>query len=208
MNTNKKKTKEVEDPELIAKKKEEQWIKHREIFQKAYDLMGEDVIEGNCGDLCDCHCCRDNHETGEAMGIYFLPYEYETMQLENDIIDHDRTEKHTSEEYLFTDEIEYLVYSYCKSVLGCHRDLRPIQCRSYPFAPHLDKGVLSLVIEKNQEHDCPLIKMKENWRQEYIDGMYKGWKELLQIKKIAAIVKDDSEVRDIEGNIAYKYTPK
>ena len=184
-------------------------LNYKEIYEKAYEYMGEDVIDGNCGDLCDCHCCRNHHETGEAMGIYFLPFEYEVMQKENNIIEHEKTEYHTSEEYLFTEKIDYLVYSYCNGLNGCNRELRPIQCRSYPFAPHLDNdGVLSLVVEKEQEHDCPLMSMRDQWRPEFIIGIYKGWQELLRIKEVELIIKDDSEVRDITENIVYRWKPE
>jgi|LGVE01.1.fsa_nt_gb hypothetical protein len=41
--------------------------------------MDESIIGINCGLLWDFHCCKDNDEDDESIGIYLLPEEYEPV---------------------------------------------------------------------------------------------------------------------------------
>ena len=54
---------------------------YKEIFENAYAMMNEPIIDGNCGALCGYHCCRRIDLTGERLGMYLLPLEYEYMQI-------------------------------------------------------------------------------------------------------------------------------
>ncbi len=150
---------------------------YKEIFEKAYELMNEPIIEGNCGALCGYHCCRRIDLTGERLGMYLLPLEYEYMQIDKGM-DH---EVHSYLEYDMPPKIKKRHYIYCHEEEGCLRTLRPIQCRTYPFEPHFENGEFSLVIEREQIHACPLHGMISEWRQAFIDGIYAGWLELMKV---------------------------
>ncbi len=55
---------------------------YQAIFKKAYHLMDEAIIEGDCGEQCGYHCCRRIDVDGKRLGMYLLPLEYEYMQSE------------------------------------------------------------------------------------------------------------------------------
>lgn len=168
---------------------------YKEIFKTAYKYMDESLIEGNCGDLCGNHCCRNVKENDEDMGIYLLPEEYETVLINTDFVKGIEIEKHTTEEYYISKKVGFLNYMVCGVEKGCIRELRPIQCRTYPFEPYLVGEELFLVIEKEQDHDCPLINQRHLWRDSFVIGIYKGWKELLKIDSIKEHIRYDSEVK-------------
>jgi len=178
---------------------------YKEIFEQAYELMDIDLIDGNCGELCNYHCCRSKHESGENLGIYFLPYEYEEMQKGKGLINESTLRVHTNKSYDLPCGIRKLFYGYCEDSRSCIRSIRPIQCRTFPFVAHIDKGELMLVIEKDQEHNCPLIKNRENWKHGFEGRMLSAWRKLIQIEKVKTLVEFDSKERIECGNILYVY---
>jgi hypothetical protein len=174
---------------------------YQAIFEKAYQLMDEAIIAGNCGELCGYHCCRRMDEDGKRLGMYLLPLEYEYMQQEV-VTDY---ELHRQKQYDLPPKIKKAYYIFCHLAEGCLRDHRPIQCRTYPFEPHLENDEFSLVIEKDQLHACPLINGGPPWRQAFIDGIYKGWQELLKIPIIKYHVEYSSKERSAANNIMKRY---
>ncbi len=174
---------------------------YKAIFESAYQLMNESVIEGNCGELCGFHCCRHSDPGGEKLGMYLLPLEFEYIQ--SDVVK-DFT-VHRSVFYDMPPKIKQMYYIYCNEEQGCFRDFRPIQCRTYPFEPHIENGQLSLVIEKEQIHGCPLLEMTDQWRQSFIDGIYMGWQELIKIPIIKYYVVYFSNERLEQDNILKRY---
>lgn len=175
---------------------------YKELFNKAYELMNEPIIDGNCGELCNFHCCRSNSNDKNRLGMYLLPYEFEAIQDNKDA----KYEVHSSKKYEMPIKIKKLYYLFCDGAEGCLRDLRPIQCRTYPFEPHLEDGILYLVIEKNQIHNCPLLINKDLWRKEFIKGIYEGWKLLIEVPKIEHYIKEISKSRLLSDNISEKYS--
>lgn len=186
---------------MIEKNKKSMRPDYQAIFEKAYQLMDEAIIAGNCGELCGYHCCRRIDLDGKRLGIYLLPLEYEYMQRAI-VSDY---ELHLQKQYKMPPKIKKLYYIYCHLDDGCLRACRPIQCRTYPFEPHLEKGEFSLVIEKEQLHACPLIKGGPPWRQAFIDGVDQGWRELLKIPLIKYYVEYLSKERIAAGNILTRY---
>lgn len=167
--------------------------------------MDVNLIDGNCGELCNYHCCRRTLEDGEVLGIYFLPHEYKTIQKEEDLIDPDTLQVHTKKHYDLPDGIKQLYYGYCKDSKNCIRDVRPIQCRTFPFVPHIEGNKLKLVIEKDQEHDCPLIATKEKWNPNFEFSILNGWFDLVKISQIEILIRFDSAERIENDNILYTY---
>ncbi|PAB57881.1 hypothetical protein [Anaeromicrobium sediminis] len=176
---------------------------YKSIYEKAYELMDVQLIDGDCGKLCNHHCCR-TYDGEEKMGIYLMPYEYESMLRNSEFSENLKVERHTSFEYDIPHNIGYVHYIYCEDEFGCFRHLRPIQCRTYPFEPHMEKGKLYLIIEKDQIHNCPLIDKMDQWREEFIRRIYLGWKELIKIKKVRLMVEFDSKQRYDSNNIKIK----
>lgn len=174
---------------------------YQAIFKKAYALMDEAIIAGNCGESCGYHCCRRRDDDGKRLGMYLLPLEYEYMQA-TVATDY---ELHSQKHYKMPPKIKKMYYIYCHLESGCLRDHRPIQCRTYPFEPHLENGVFSLVIEKEQIHGCPLITRRSEWRPAFIDGIYNGWLELLKIPIITYHIDYFSKERSAAGNIMINY---
>ena len=171
-------------------------------FEKAYALMNQPIIEGNCGSLCDYHCCRPKGESGETLGMYLLPFEFEMMQAGH--VTH--VETHHKALYEMPPKIKKLYYMHCHEEEGCLRALRPIQCRTYPFEPHLQDDQFSLVIEKDQLHACPLLSDSSVWRSAFIEGIYEGWLILLEIPLIKYMVKMQSQERFEATNIFKQYS--
>ena len=66
----------------MKEKKQVLKAEYRRIFQRAYELMDEPLIRGNCGEICKDACCHVIGESGETLGIYLLPFEFECILLE------------------------------------------------------------------------------------------------------------------------------
>jgi len=158
--------------------------------------MDEPIVDGNCGELCGYHCCR-SHEGEENLGMYLVPFEYESIQSNMDI----DYEVHTSYNYELPKPLKRQYYIFCSNNSGCLRKLRPIQCRTYPLEPHIEDNELHLIIEKNQLHACPLISQRELWRKEFIEGIYKAWTLLLEDETIRAYIESLSKKRMEEDNV-------
>lgn len=176
-------------------------MEYKEIFEKAYELMDQPIVEGNCGELCDYHCCRSHGCDGNKLGMYLIPLEFELMQ-ESSVKSY---EIHPNTKYFMPPQIKKLYYIFCDEEEGCFRNLRPIQCRTYPFEPHIEDDELYLVIEEDQFHSCPLLSKKEIWRWEFVNGIYKGWELLIKIPKIKYYITELSKQRTESENISEKY---
>lgn len=168
----------------------------QEIYEKAYALMDETVVLGNCGTLCNYHCCREDGDDGEKMGIYLLPFEYEAMIQGRAIEKQLRITRHPESDYEMPSEIEGLYFIYCQEHEACMRQHRPIQCRTYPFEPHMENGTLYVVVQKEQIHQCPLLKQPERWREEFIQGVCQGWRLLATIPLVRRLIEFDSKERE------------
>jgi hypothetical protein len=75
--------------------------------------------------------------------------------------------------------------------------MRPLQCRFFPLAPHLDKdGTLRLILLPTElPYVCPLIKDKVSLEPAFIKANHTVWKRLIQDPLIYDLVKMDSESR-------------
>lgn len=176
-------------------------MNYKDIYKKAYQLMNEPIIEGNCGFLCDFHCCRDFDEKGNKLGVYLWPLEYEAIYKNRDTFEIEKVPKEEHGDIYMPDHLSDMYYFYCEGSLDCPRDLRPLHCRSYPIEPHIESGDLMLVIEKDQIHSCPLLKKEDEWRKEYIEGIYEAWSLLIKIPDIKTLVKYYSDNRIRHNNI-------
>ncbi|AOT72203.1 hypothetical protein [Geosporobacter ferrireducens] len=178
---------------------------YQKIYLQAYQYMGEKVLEEDCGKLCNSHCCRNKTEIGEKIGIYLMPHEFESVYQGTELEQRLKVEKHSSKVYYIPPGVKFLYYFHCDKEQGCFRELRPIQCRSYPFEPHLEKGILSMVIEKEQIHQCPLLDRIHDLRDAFVKGVFMGWETLLQIPEVRLLVEYDSKERARCNNILHRF---
>ena len=143
----------------------------KEDYQRIYELMNRsDVVEYDCGTLCGAACCTaalDGME--EEMGIYLLPGEEQLHLDDQDWMDLtvSRAEDHDLPESWDGD----VYFVHCKTPPICPRDKRPIQCRTFPLAPHIDEDGELIMIYNDLElpYTCPLIEEEIPLNDEYVD---------------------------------------
>ncbi len=175
-------------------------MNYKEIFLKAYQLMDEPIIDGNCGLLCNFHCCRDLDDDGSRLGVYLWPHEYEAIY-KDEAFEIEKVPKEEHGDLYMPKHLSDMYYFYCNGSMNCPRDLRPLHCRTYPIEAHIESDQLMLVVEKDQIHSCPLLNQQERWREEYINGIYEAWSLLIQIPDIKTLVKYYSDNRIRRRNI-------
>ena len=138
------------------------------------------------------------------MVLYLLPGEEEMLENESGWFEM---------YYETTEEIEYpdswdgkVYYIKCTGPLNCNRRLRPIQCRSFPLSPHLDRdNNLHLIYdEDDMTYKCPIISQRREMDGDFLKKIFKMWKRLIEDKLIFDLVKMDSEKRERNG-IDYKF---
>ena len=159
-------------------------------YQKIYNLMSANPFADlDCGILCENACCKAQ---GENLGIYLLPGEEQMYSLEDEkwLV----WEKHDPQDFDFPDSWIQTVY-FVKCIKECPRDKRPIQCRTFPLAPHLKdkKSNLILIWESLKlPYSCPLIVKNRILNPDYIQGLKKGWDILIKNPLIKDLVIYDS----------------
>ena len=137
------------------------------------------------------------------MVLYLLPGEEELLENESDWF---YLYYETTEEYQYPDSWKGKVYYIkCTNPPYCNRKLRPIQCRSFPLSPHLDKdNNLHLIYdEDDMTYQCPIIRDRLDLSEDFKKKTFKMWKRLIEDKFIFDLVKMDSQKRE-ENGIEYQ----
>lgn len=184
-------------------------------FEEIYRLW-ENVspIDGDCGSLCSAACCRADglypdeiknpeyvqdvldEDEKDDLGIYLLPGEE---------LVHDKSDgwltwfKSDAKEVDFPESWTGDVYFVkCNGPDSCKRQLRPIQCRTYPVAPYITvKGELKLILNTDiLPYKCPLVHQRFELNQDFLQATYSAWKRLILDKRVYDLVEDDSRFRD------------
>ena len=171
-------------------------------YKKVYEILDSITpLKCDCGILCGNACCNDD-EYEEEMGMYLLPGE-EIMHDKNDpcLI----WTKDNAVDYDFpmswTGTVDFVK---CEGPKKCKRNLRPIQCRTFPLTAHLtkDKKLIMIMVDEGMPYSCPLFKIPGSIEQDFINAAATAWKILIQDKLIYDLVEYDSAYRD-ETGIAY-----
>ena len=171
-------------------------------------------IDGDCGLLCGSACCTcgakealeasikcsgESDETcGEEefeLGIYLYPGEDLMFKQDEDWLEWSYGR---AEDYDFPDSwIGRVYFVRCKTPPVCPREIRPLQCRFYPLAPHLDEdGVLHLILsDLETPYTCPLITENIKLQPRFIKATYTVWKHLIKDPLIYDLVEMDSDYR-------------
>lgn len=169
-------------------------------------------IDGNCGDLCGCACCLCSTESGSdtpraqsdidadySMGLYLLPGEEQMFTGEEDWIKWGFLQ---AEDYDFPDSWSGRVpFFQCTTAPHCPREKRPLQCRTFPLAPHLDEdGLLYMIVHRDPlPYDCPLVRDSLPLREDFIRATWRAWSHLIRDPLIRDMVELDSLIREEEG---------
>ncbi|MEG0392727.1 MAG: hypothetical protein RR626_08195 [Anaerovoracaceae bacterium] len=163
-------------------------------YQAIYRLLNRvSPLDGDCGALCGAACCTPE---GEDLGIYLLPGEEKIFTQKESWLHwhHER-----AEDYDFPDSWFGKVYFIrCATPPLCVRELRPLQCRFYPLAPHLtEDGTLVLILSTADiPYVCPLISEKMSLNPDFIKATYTVWKRLIKDPLIYDLIELDSSDRE------------
>jgi hypothetical protein len=108
-----------------------------------------------------------------------------------------------AEDYELPDSWSGKVYFVrCKDAYNCERKHRPIQCRTFPLAPHLTKdGVFQLIPHPDKlPYSCPLIEREIPLDEKFVKATYTAWRRLLQDPLIYDLVEMYSSRHTLSKN--------
>ena len=169
----------------------------KETFEKIYrDLDRVSPLDTDCGLLCGCACCTGAYADGEEMGIFLLPGEEQLFSPEDDWLDWSEED---AGELGFPDSWpEKVPFIHCKTPPTCPRERRPLQCRTFPLAPHLTaSGELSLVYnDLDMPYRCPLIEEEIPLNDDFVEATLAAWRILIDDPAIRDMVREDSVDRE------------
>ncbi|MBQ3291905.1 MAG: hypothetical protein IJH43_05980 [Mogibacterium sp.] len=165
-------------------------------YRAIYRLLDRvSPVPFDCGMICGAACCNAAHYD-EEMGIFLLPGEEKIHDRHADWLTWSTL---STEEYEFPESWHGSVYFVrCKTPPHCLRGMRPIQCRSFPLAPHLtEDGILQLIYNDAElPYKCPMIEDKTELDPRFIRATYTVWKHLIRDPLIYDLVEMESEYRD------------
>ena len=178
-------------------------------FKAIYRILDRvSPIDGDCGLLCGAACCTCEEEPSDAshsgqsdenadfsMGIYLLPGEEKMFSGNEDWLQWGSIR---AEEYEFPQSWHGRVYFLrCLSAPFCERSARPLQCRFFPLAPHIDEdGALYMIYHSGElPYKCPLIETNMPLNEDFIKASYTVWTHLIRDPLILDLVEMDSAER-------------
>ena len=180
-------------------------------------------IDSDCGKLCGAVCCTCTYEpedfefsaegdcnADEYMGLFLLPGE-EKIHFEDtseDAVHGEMEGDWFKWGYVMAEDYEYpeswtgkVYVMQCKDAPVCPREKRPIQCRTFPLAPHIDEDGIFHLIRFSDElpYACPLIDEDMPLNEDFAKATFTVWKHLIKDPLIYDLVEMDSEIRIEEG---------
>ena len=193
----------------------------KKTYEEIYEMLDSvDPVNFDCGILCGGICCTCNYEPDEEfrmesdenadnyMGLYLLPGEESIYEMDPSAPDNDCDWIDwgylTAEDYEFPESWHGKVsFIQCKTAPHCKRKKRPVQCRTFPLAPHIDEnGVFSMILNQdNLPYECPLIARNSllggdiTLNEDFVQKTHEAWQKLLQDPLILDLVELDSETR-------------
>ena len=184
-------------------------------YEAIYRLLDKvSPLEYDCGKLCGAACCtteRNGERAGcsaaagedagseweeSDMGIYLLPGEDKI---------HDRNDSwltwsaEEAEDYDFPESWHGKVYFVkCAGPEHCKRELRPIQCRTFPLVPYITEDGELMLIYNDMElpYRCPLIDDEMALDERFYRATFTAWSRLIEDPLIYDLVRMDSEARE------------
>lgn len=177
----------------------------KENIEKIHEKLNQvSPVDYDCGRLCGEICCLydDEDYPNDDLIIYLLPGEellYDSSK-SFELVHYDIGEIN------YPNSWKDGVYTVrCMNPPNCERDIRPIQCRTFPLIPHIDKNSrFHLIFDESQyPYKCPLIHDGIELNEEFITETYKAWRFLLKNRLIYDLVDMDSRKRE-NRKIKYK----
>ncbi|MCQ2530686.1 MAG: hypothetical protein MJ086_05455 [Lachnospiraceae bacterium] len=164
-------------------------------FKKVYELLDNATpLSCDCGKMCGAVCCKPKKTfLYSSLWVYMLPGE--------DCL-HDKNDKWlkwyrlNSKKHLFPKSWGKRFWAVrCTGPEHCKRELRPIQCRTFPLMPYLGADGEFQLILFNQPlpYECPLVTEGYELEESFITNVRNAWEILLQDNRIFDYVKADSE---------------
>lgn len=140
-------------------------------WPKLYKILSNVTpLPVDCGRLCGAKCCT---EWDKGVGVNLLPGE-EVMFKEQNWCE---LEELLPGDAPFPGEPSYLLR--CRG--KCPREKRPLLCRTFPLAPHINPdGSLRVILDDDGWLVCPLVKLgeMEQLDPEFVRGVLAVWREL------------------------------
>ena len=195
-------------------------------YMEIYRLLDSvSPLPYDCGELCGAICCGTDDDTWTdspvfkdtedlsdpdpgkdaeirpaadeppEMGIYLLPGEDKLHRKKDNWL---TWSEERAEDYAFPDSWKGTVYFVrCKTPPHCPREKRPIQCRTFPLAPHfMEDGRLVMILNDLElPYRCPLITEKMNLNPDFLEITHRCWKRLVKDPLIRDLVRMDSDER-------------
>lgn len=162
-------------------------------YRRAYELMDTPPLDYDCGRLCERLCCQE-YEPG--VGMYLLPGEECMFTGSEPWL---RWYYHSAKHHDFPPEWDGLVaFVMCRST--CPRERRPIQCRTFPLMPYLDRaGDLQVCLDDLSGYFlCPLVRSPRKFplRPQFHDRVLQAWRILVKDPLVRADVAMQSRKLD------------
>ncbi len=162
-------------------------------YQYIYRLTAEPTpLQDDCGTLCGSVCCQPGRDND--LGVYLFPGE-EVMfsRRENWLI----WEAQDPTEQLFPASWPTPVY-FVRCTSLCPREARPLACRFFPLAPHLQRdGSLLFIYETlDLPYYCPLITSNLPLLDKFIKTVAAAWQVMLKDPRIRDFVEEESRYRE------------
>ena len=167
----------------------------KEEWEEIYRMLDAvSPLDTDCGLLCGACCCTE--EGGRDMGIYLLPGEEKLHSKKDEWLSWTEED---AEDYEFPESWKGKVFFVnCQDPPNCPREKRPIQCRSFPLAPHISEdGELTMVYnDLDLPYSCPLIEEEIPLNDDFVQVTREAWARMIQDPLIYDLVKMDSELRE------------
>lgn len=184
-------------------------------YQAIYRFLDKfSPIDGDCGKLCGAACCTCNTDPDDttphaesdedadySMGLYLMPGEEQMYTFDEDWIHWGYLQ---AEDYDFPESWHGKIpFFQCTTPPVCPREKRPLQCRTFPLAPHLDEnGFLFMIYHLDPlPYACPLVdqRLVRPIRPAFAKATWTAWNHLIRDPLIRDMVELDSIVREEEG---------
>ena len=163
-----------------------------ETYREIYSTLNEvSPVAFDCGMICGQACCEVVHGEVET-GMFLLPGEEKV---------HDRYDSWLTWSSVPVEECSYpdswkgrVYFVQCCGPEHCHREKRPIQCRTYPVLPHMkEDGTLCLVYNDIYlRYSCPLIETQTPLQESFLRATLSAWRTLIRDPLIRDMVEADS----------------
>ncbi len=164
-------------------------------FKAIYRLLNRvSPLDDDCGKLCGAACCT--REDGRELGMYLLPGEDKVHDKKDGWL---KWSRERAEDYEFPESWKGVVnFVRCAGPDSCKREIRPMQCRTFPLAPHItEDGELMLVYnDMDLPYRCPLIEEEIPLEENFVQATYTVWQHLIADPLIYDMVRMDSELRE------------